>query len=480
MKLDVLGYELDKEQLKVAITNNINTMIIAGAGSGKSMTMVGKIKYLVLYENIPLENILCITFTNNAAKSLEEKIYKELKQKTKVYTFHKLSLEILKENNVNYNIAAPDLLEYLIDEILASVSNNYFETLFLNKNYMQIQEFQNYKKVTARFIHLFLANFYNPKYFQDILKKAKKKDVPMLKIIQKIYQMYILEKKSSLIIDFEDMIYLATKLVNQNGIKKKYQYIIVDEYQDTSIIRENLVQAIRKKTHAFVTVVGDDFQSIYRFSGCDINIFLLFNKNFKPVKKLYIKNTYRNSQELINVAGSFIMKNPRQIKKKLKSNKKINKPIVICYYRNIKNDFYKLLKLINTSNLMILGRNNNDIIKVLNNKLSIKDGKIMFQNKNIYYKTIHKAKGLEEDNVLIINLTNEINSLPSKIKEEKILKYVTKYYDKYPYEEERRLFYVALTRTKNYCYLFVPKNNPSIFILELKKNYREYISIINL
>ena len=174
------------------------------------------------------------------------------------------------------------------------------------------------------------------------------------------------------------------------------------------------------------------------------------------------------------------MKNPRQIKKKLKSNKSISKPIIICFYKDIKNDFYKLLTRIDTSNLMILGRNNLDIYTVLNQKLKIKNNQIIYPNANIYYKTIHKAKGLEENNVLIINLTNDYNSLPSKIKDEKILKYVIKHYDIYPYEEERRLFYVAITRTKNICYLFVPKNNPSIFVLELKKNYKEYISIINL
>ena len=480
MKLDVLGYELDKEQMSAALVNDCNTIIIAGAGAGKSTTMVGKIKYLVLYEHVPLKNILCITFTNNAANSLEEKINKELGQQGKVYTFHKLSLEILKNHHISYHIADADLLEYLIDEIFVSAPSYYFEKLFLDKNYLQMQEFQDYKKVIARFIRLFIANFYDPKYFQDILRKAKRKDKPMLKIINKIYEMYILEKVSSGMIDFDDMIYMATELVNQKGINKSYQYIIVDEYQDTSLVRENLVQAIRKKTGAFVTVVGDDFQSIYRFSGCDINNFLEFKKHFKPAKELYITNTYRNSKELIRVAGIFIMKNPRQKSKKLKSNKSIIKPIVLCYYKNIRNDFYKLLNLIHSPNLMVLGRNNADIYKVLSDKLKFENNQIILKDYNIYYKTIHKSKGLEEDNVLIINLSNDTNSLPSKIKDEKILKYVIKHYDVYPFEEERRLFYVALTRTKNYCYLFVPKDNPSIFAKELQKNYREYISIINL
>ncbi len=480
MKLDVLGNNLDQEQLAAVLENSCNTIIIAGAGAGKSTTMVGKIKYLVLYQHIPTDDILCITFTNNAAKSLEDKIKKELKQEAKVYTFHKLALEILKEQQIKYKIAKEDLLEYLIDEVLLSMHNQYFEKMFLNKNYEKSWEFLQFKKVIGRFIKLFIANYYEDKYFEKIIRKARKRDKPVLEIIKKIYEMYKLEKNASGTIDFDDMIYLATRLVKEKGIKKHYQYIIVDEYQDTSMVREELVKAIKEATKALVTVVGDDFQSIYRFSGCDLNNFLDFKKNFKPAKELYIKNTYRNSKELILVAGSFIMKNPRQMKKKLKASKSIKKPIVVCYYKNIKNDFYKLLKVINSPNLMILGRNNADIYTVLPDKLKIENNQIIYQNYNIYYKTIHKAKGLEEDNVVIINMSSSPNSLPSKIKDEKILRYVIKHYDIYPFEEERRLFYVALTRTKNYSYLFVPKDNPSIFVTELIKNYKEYITFIHL
>lgn len=480
MKISVLGYELDNEQLKAAMTVNENNIIIAGAGTGKSTTMVGKIKYLVLYEHISLENMLCITFTNNAANSLEEKIKKELKQDAKVYTFHKLSLEILKQHHVDYQIAREDLLEYEIDEVLESVDSLYFKKMFLCKNYKEKEEFYQFKKMIVRFIRLFIANYYDAKYFDEMIQKAKKRDIPTLKIIQKIYEVYVLEKQASGTIDFDDMIYMATKLVEEKGIKKHYQYIIVDEYQDTSMVRENLVQAIRQKTQAYVTVVGDDFQSIYRFSGCDLNNFLDFTKNFAPARELYITNTYRNSKELIQVAGDFIMKNPRQMRKKLKSNKGISRPIVICYYKNSKKDFYQLLGIINSHNLMVLGRNNADIYSVLKEDLKIENNQILYRDYNIYYKTIHKAKGLEEDNVLVINLSNDTNSLPSKIRDEKILRYVIKHYDKYPFEEERRLFYVALTRTKNYCYLFVPKDNPSIFIKELIKNYKEYISFIRL
>lgn len=478
--INVLGNTLDKEQTKAALMSNRNTIIIAGAGSGKSLTMVGKIKHLVLKQNIPLKEILCITFTNNAAESLSNKIKKELQQENTVYTFHKLALEILDSHHINYKIAESDLLEYLIEEIFSSINASYFNKEYLTKNYQSTEEFQNFKKTIARFIHLYISNYYEINHFNKLIKKAKKQDKNTLKIIKKIYEIYCLEKKSQGLIDFDDMIYLATNLVKNQGIKKNYKYIIIDEYQDTSQVRENLVRQIIAKTHALITVVGDDFQSIYRFSGCDLNNFLDFPYHFKHVKKLYLTSTYRNSQELINVAGAFVMKNPRQIVKNLKSPKNISKPIIILYYKNIKTDFFKALNYINQDNLMILGRNNHDIYSVLDSKY-INNNQIAFHNyTNIYYKTIHKSKGLEEENILIINLTNETNSLPSQIKDESIMKYVLIHQDIYPFEEERRLFYVALTRTKNYCYLFVPKNNPSIFIKELIKDYSKYITFINL
>ncbi len=480
MQIKVLGHTLDPEQTKAALSNDTNTIIIAGAGSGKSLTMVGKIKYLVQSKNIPLANILCITFTNDAALSLQKKITQELNMPNKVYTFHKLALEILKANHISYTICEDNLLDYLIDEILTAVSpSKYFRNFFFNRNYLKSPVFQNYKKTIARFIRLYIGKYYDPKYFNQILKEAHSKDLPSLLIIKKLYEMYLLEKQSQNLIDFDDMIYLATSLVNEKGITKHYQYIIIDEYQDTSQVRENLVKAIMHQTKALLTVVGDDFQSIYRFSGCNLHNFLNFTHNFKPATVLYLTSTYRNSQELIHIAGSFIMQNPEQIKKNLTSSKSISKPLIILYYKNPQSDFLKALNYINSSNLMILGRNNLDIYEVLDSKYLSND-LITYNHQNIYYKTIHKSKGLEEDNILIINLTNNTNSLPSKIKDEQILKYILPPKETYPYEEERRLFYVALTRTKNYCYLFVDKKNPSIFIEELLKNYPEYIKTVYL
>ena len=124
---------------------------------------------------------------------------------------------------------------------------------------------------------------------------------------------------------------------------------------------------------------------------------------------------------------------------------------------------------------MVLGRNNRDIERYIDKNFTRENDKYTYKNITFRYLTIHKSKGLESDIVIIINLEDSLLGLPTKIKDEEILKYVNNTKDYYPYEEERRLFYVALTRTKSYCYLIVPYYNESIFIKELlqnKKNIR--------
>ena len=121
--------------------------------------------------------------------------------------------------------------------------------------------------------------------------------------------------------------------------------------------------------------------------------------------------------------------------------------------------------------LYVLGRNNNDINYYIDNSfIKLENNYYKYNNITFRYLTIHKSKGLEADNIILININNNYNSLPSKIRDEKLLKYVkcTKKY--YSYDEERRLFYVALTRTKNYVYIISPYNNESIFIKEIKRN----------
>lgn len=472
---NINGYSLDKEQRIAVITDECANLIVAGAGSGKSLTMVGKIRYLIERKKIKPEEILCISFTNDACDNLEKNINKNYNYNIKVYTFHKLALEILK--NKKYNISNPNLLDYIINEYFYMIeSNNLIKSKVkkaLNKidtpykYILNSKELINLKKTILSFINLFKTNNFSLSYFLEI-----KKNKDLIRIVLDIYFLYEEELKSTNSVDFNDMIIKAAEHIKNSDIKK-YKYIIVDEYQDTSYVRYLLLKEIINKTGAKIICVGDDYQSIYRFNGCDLNIFLNFKKYFGYAKILKISNTYRNSQELINVAGSFIMKNKNQLYKKLKSNKNIKYPIKVKY----SNELNKILDIVilKYNKILVLGRNNFDIEKYF--KIDT-DNYFEYKGIKIKYLTIHASKGLEEECVIIINLIDDCLGIPNKKIDDEILKYVSKNNDNYPYEEERRLFYVALTRTKNEVFLLSQKNKKSIFLKEILKENDKYIQIV--
>ena len=287
------------------------------------------------------------------------------------------------------------------------------------------------------------------------------------KFILEIYRIYDNELNSTNSIDLNDMVIKSRELVDEYKLALKYKYIIIDEFQDSSKIRLNLIKSIMKYNNAKIMCVGDDYQSIYRFAGSDIELFLNFKKYFKNSEIMYLKNTYRNSKELLYISNSFICKNKYQFKKELFSNKSNSKPIKIYFCSNKIKGLKKLIKICN-ENFMIIGRNNIDIKYYVE-----KDGVI----NNINYFTAHKSKGLESDDIILINLSDDVMGFPSKIKNSKIINYL---FDKelYKYDEERRLFYVAITRTKNNVYMLVDKNNMSIFVKELLDDYKDFIEMI--
>lgn len=448
---------MNEKQLE-AVKSLENTLVVAGAGSGKTFTIVNKIKYL-LDNNIYKENeLLVISFTNESVNDLKRKIDYNLD----IMTFHKLAITLI--NNPDMKISNEYYLKFIINEYFNSYGKYNKKQNKLIKRILQEMDIDNLKKLIFTFINLYKSNYNDINYLLNLYQKSHFINKIYFKIILEIYHIYNQELESSNLYDFNDMIKIATNNINNNQIKTNYKYIIIDEFQDTSLNRFKLIDAIMKQNNAKIFVVGDDYQSIYRFSGCNLDIFLNFNKLVNNLNIISLDYNYRNPKEIIDVANSFIMKNKNQIKKETICLKNINKPIKICFYKNKRKAIEKILKYIDTKYL-ILGRNNKD--------------KDLFNIQDKPFLTIHKSKGLEENNIILINLTNNNNSLPSKIKNHKLINKIIKT-DYYPYEEERRLFYVALTRTRNNIYLLVPKSNYSIFIKELMKNYKNYIEYINI
>ena len=284
-------------------------------------------------------------------------------------------------------------------------------------------------------------------------------------------------------IDFNDMINKSTEIVKLGFLPNNYKYIIIDEYQDISVSRFKLIKEIQNKTNAKVICVGDDWQSIYRFSGSDINLFSNFEKYFGPSKFLKIEKTYRNSQELIDIASNFVTQNPNQLTKDLKSDKHTINPIkAYSYTENIAEAVENsikdiLLEFDETKEILLLGRTRYDVFKILENNdifETNEDCSIItykkLPNLKISFLTVHKSKGLEADNVILLNMENSLLGFPNRISSDPVLSLVLNDSEEYEYAEERRLFYVAITRTKNRTYLVAPKEHYSPFLEELILN----------
>ena len=245
-----------------------------------------------------------------------------------------------------------------------------------------------------------------------------------------------------------------------------FEHIIIDEYQDISYMRYEFMHQIAKQNKAKITAVGDDWQSIFSFAGSNIEYIYNFQKYFKGAKLLSITNTYRNSQELINATGNFIMKNNNQIKKTLHSNKFLKTPFKFVLYDDEIQTLKELLKEIHEEkpehNILILARTNWQIKNLFNDcdfkkSLGTKIDFLASKDLELEAMTMHKSKGLTYDEVIIIGLNENFPRREEDFWLDVVMKEKT-LTENIAYPEERRLFYVALTRTKNHVFLLTNNN----------------------
>ena len=689
---------LDDEQRRVVLSDEDYTLVIAGAGAGKTTTVAAKVKYLVEKKNVSPDQILVISFTNKAVGELRSKINKALKIDCPVTTFHKTGYAILRRKDEErklivdggfmFNVISnylkgnilenPELVDKLIlffgsyfdapyegddlntffnyivkadfstlrgnmseytEEIINKRTGNKvtiaretlrssqevrianflylnnieyvyekpypFNILYSHKPYTPdftitqgdkiayiehfgitedgknnrytLEELERYKKAVndkvllhrkhktdliftfSRYndgrdllVHLNeqliehgfklqerpakevfekIVNTEENRYIANLVKlictfiqnfktngnsfekfdsfRYKSNNVRtklFLDICEQCYHEYSKRLKEKNAIDFEDMINDSAKIIREQeicGKKLDFKYIIVDEYQDISRQRFNLTKELSNLCDAKIIAVGDDWQSIYAYAGSDITLFTHFKEAFGYGLELSITKTYRNAQEIIDIAGGFIQKNTSQIRKALASPKHIKSPVIIETYteevdrkqyegkggkyfligKTVENVIKNILQENPNSSILLLGRYGFDAYNLGRSSDFVYDEKTgnlyskTFENKPIEFMTVHRAKGLGYDNVIIINARNEVYGFPSQVQEDPVLKFVVKDDHSIEYAEERRLFYVALTRTKNRVYIVTPKEHPSEFVIELLNDYSSNIVV---
>lgn len=398
-------------------------------------------KFVLYIEN----DIIIINYSNK---------YKLKKRKNNVYN-------IVKGNDVIFNIRK------ILEE-----NGIYKYGIVENKDF----EYLKFFNICCSFINSYKVNNTNEMFFSSLIKKyeANYQISLFLNVIFNAYKYYTNHNKINHILDFNDIINEAIEKLKREEFTK-YKYVIIDEFQDISKNRLEIIKYLSKyKTN--IIACGDDWQAIFGFAGSDVNLFINFPKIIKNCEILKITNTYRNSKQLIDISGNFIMKNNHQLKKELMSKRCLDKPIIINFFDE-KNNISKLiydiiLNIFNknsNSNILILGRYKFSINKIIDKEyFDIKNNQLICLKKtiNITFLTAHSSKGLTFDEVIILDMDDNIYGFPSQITDNLELT-ILKNKDNFYLEEERRLFYVALTRTRGHNYLFSSIDKASPYIFEL-------------
>ena len=304
---------------------------------------------------------------------------------------------------------------------------------------------------------------------------AERNKFVLEKIIAPVYLRYQNALRDDESYDFTDVLLQAADMCNARN-PYNYRYILVDEFQDISMDKYMYLKSLRKENpYTCLFCVGDDWQSIYRFSGSDMTLFYDFEKHFGYTKECKIETTHRFGQPLLNASSVFILTNPEQKVKKVDTTSKSTTKIKFIPYSiggDKRKDVESIIKNIPADeSIYILGRYsfNADSIGIVlpKGKEESKEGNVVnIAGRKVRYLTVHSSKGLEADHVIILDCDSGTYGFPSLIADDPVLEYVLSGADSFSNAEERRVFYVAITRARKGTYCLFDGKNPSPFMNE--------------
>lgn len=298
-----------------------------------------------------------------------------------------------------------------------------------------------------------------------------------VRLITKIMDRYAKKLSDDKAVDFEDMIINAARYARQGRYQHPYRLILVDEFQDISRARADLlIGLLQHVPECKLFAVGDDWQSIYRFAGSDISLFTGFSEQFGATATSYLTQTFRSNQGIANVASRFVQRNSAQVRKSVVAVDKTTKQVIairkVARREDAPGHIVACLNEIAlraqeakvVRSLYILGRYRHQRPEALD------QWREQFRKSlRLEFKTIHSSKGLQADYVLVLDMQSGKLGFPSLIADDPLLQLVMPVPETFPHAEERRLFYVALTRARYGVYLLGSKSAPSCFMDELER-----------
>ena len=314
----------------------------------------------------------------------------------------------------------------------------------------------------------------------DLAEQAKAQDDVFrarlfLGVATSLFEAYEAKLKSLGCIDFEDMIWIAVRHLEARRHIHPYQLILVDEFQDISRCRAKLVAAMLDQSPTCkLFAVGDDWQSIYRFAGADQSIMRAFVDEFGPTETAFLTQTFRSNQGIVDTASAFVQRNPDQIPKAITAaDPRVHSTVHLLEY-NKDEDVDTIL----TAEIQALAdhaaqRSAKISILILARFRAMRPGEMekwrrqFAQSADIRFMTLHRSKGLEADYVFILGVNDGAFGLPSTIEDDPLLNMVLPKPERHAFAEERRLFYVGMTRAKHRCHILTRRGRASPFIREL-------------
>jgi len=337
-EISVLNLDnLNPEQLKAVKHMDSPVLVFAGAGSGKTRVLTHKIAYLIESVGLPPEHVLAVTFTNKAAQEMKERVHSIVSvdsSKINIGTFHSICAAILRKN-----------IHHL------GYENNF--TIYDQKDAMSVV------KGVILDMGLDIKRF-DPKYFYYMISNSKNQLISPQNMdkmagsyidekLADIYKGYQNALKESNALDFDDLLILPLELFKANQdiltyYQKKFQYVLIDEYQDTNKPQFEFVKCIASK-HQDICVVGDDDQSIYGWRGADVSNILDFSSSFPDPFVIKLEQNYRSTKSILDVANSVITNNVTRAEKSLWTNNEKGHKVS---YLNLYNEKLEATKIVDT------------------------------------------------------------------------------------------------------------------------------------
>lgn len=334
--------------------------------------------------------------------------------------------------------------------------------------------FSNVGRLLVQFLKLYRGNGLSPEV--ALRKATSERDRVFLRLFDQIRERYEAELRREGAIDFDDMINRARDHVRAGRFCGGFRYIVVDEFQDISQNRLGLLQDLRAQVpHARLFVVGDDWQAIYRFAGADVGIITDLPRHAGATARVDLDTTFRHGQELVDFSAAFVTANDRQLRKTLRAHQggRAELPVCVVFQGGQRGEGLEGALEVACrdiaarqagapASLFVLGRYRlggarRDTVDALFRRL--RD-----QGIEAEYHTAHASKGKEADYVIVVGMEAGEYGFPSNVSDDPVLKMVLTAPEPFPHAEERRLFYVAVTRARRRAYLLTPRDNASPFI----------------